>query len=140
MSQSLECIYDEYGPVMYGVAMQISASVQEAERILIHAFKKIKKQKLAEQAPSMWGFKLVKLTIETALELYPKYKGNHLQLKSFYRSPILRKLLCEDVNITSLSNQDDITPAQCMKNLKMELSLFLSIKKRYLIKAITIPA
>ena len=139
MSQSLECIYDKYGSVMYGVAMQISSNKIEAERILIHAFKKIKRQKLSDQAPPLPILKFVKLTIEAAFELYPKYKGNLLQLKLFDRSPILRKLLCDDVNIKTLSEHDEMTPAQCMKNLKMELSLFPGIKKRYLIKAITIP-
>ncbi len=31
---------------MYGVAMQISSSEKEAELILIHAFKKLQRQKL----------------------------------------------------------------------------------------------
>ncbi len=82
--------------------------------------------------------RFVKLIIETALELYPKYNGSQLTWKPFYRSPMLKKLFCENVTIQSLSETDNITSAQCMKILKMELSLFLNIKKRYLIKTVTI--
>ena len=123
---------------MYGVAMQISSSEKEAELILIHAFKKLQRQKLNNH--NLTCVEFVKLTIESVLELYPKYKRSELQFKPFYRSPIFKKLLCENVSIKSLSKLDHITPAQCMQNLKMEMSLFLNIKKRYLIRAITIPA
>ncbi len=42
MSQALEPVYDEYGAVMYGVAMQISSSAEEAEHILMQVLKNYK--------------------------------------------------------------------------------------------------
>ncbi len=136
MCQALERVYDEYGAVIYGVAMQISSSEEEAEQILMQVFKKLQGQKLMNQ--HLPCIRFVKLTIETALELYPEYNGSQLTWKPFYRSPLLKKLFCENVSIQSLSELDNITSAQCMKNLKMELSLFLNMKKTYLIRTVTI--
>jgi len=138
MNKSLEYIYDQYGAVMYGIAMQISSNEKEAEQILVGTFKKIYNQNPTNQP--LPGIRFIKLTIETACELFPKYNRNDLQLKPFHRLPILNKLLCENACAQSLSKHFNISSSQLMKDLKMEMDFFLYTKKRFLIRTITIAA
>ena len=139
IDQQLERIYDQYSPVMYNIAMQLTSSEKESEQILICMFKKISKQKLFEPDHTLPCVRFIKLTIETTYELFPKYKRIPIQLKQFQRSPILNKLLCENMSIKSFSWQNNISSSQSMQSLKIEMAMLLNIKKKYLIRVVTIP-
>jgi hypothetical protein len=140
ISQSLEYFYDLYSPVIYGVALQISSDEKEAEKILIASFKKINKLELFQPGSPNLSIKLIKLTIEVACELFPKYTRGNLELKQFRKLPVLHRLICENLSIGSLCTQFNLTTQQLMKRLRAELSLLSNVKKMYLVRAITISA
>jgi hypothetical protein len=140
INHSLEYIYDVYSPIIYGIAVQISSDELEAENILTATFKKISKLTLAKQGSSSLCIRLIKLTIETACDQFPKYKNGKLELKQFQKLPIFYQLVCENISIESVCTQYDLTTPQLMKYLREELAWLSNVKKRFLVRAITIPA
>lgn len=139
-NHSLEYIYDVYSPVLYGIAFQISSDENEAEKILVATFRKIHKLELSSQANPNLCLELIKLTLEIACELFPKYKRGFFGLKQFSKSPVLYQVIFENISISSLCTQYNLTAQQLMKSLRAELSLLSNAKKKYLVRVITIAA
>jgi hypothetical protein len=140
MNPTLEDIYDRYSRVMYGVAFQITSNEEEAEKILMAGFKKMHILKNLVQRNPATSLQFIKLTVETAFELFPGYKTKHWEIKQFHTSPVLYQLIFENKNIQALCTKYGLTVPQLTKKIRSELSILANIKKRYLVKAITISA
>ena len=139
INQSIEYIYDKYSPVLYGIALQITSCEKEAEQILIASFQKIQKGRLFNLHNPCTCVKLMKLTIETTCEQFPKYKRSDLAFKQLHQSPIVNRLLSENSPMKSLSRENHLTRSQAMKNFRADLSVLLRIKKDYVVRTIITP-
>jgi hypothetical protein len=137
IDQSLEHIYDLYSPVMYGTAFQFSSKGDEAEKILLATFKKMRGLKWVREENAGLAVKLIKLTVEMACELYPDFKKDNLEFRHYRKSPILFRLICEHKGMESLCSEYHVTSMQLMKCLRKELSLLSDVKRKYLVRTIT---
>ena len=95
----IENLYDKYSVMLYDIALEISPSAKEADIILISTFVKIHDQNIIDQENSAICATLIKLVIQSAHEvLMPDELEHNFRLKRFENSPLLHKLLCEQIN------------------------------------------
>ncbi len=133
LNNSLENIYDFYSRMLFNIAVEISATEQEAEEILLATFKKIHEQNIVQQIPPSLCLKLIKLLIQTAHErLKPEELKHNFKLKQFESTPLLHKLLCEQINLERHCIENNISLAEAGKILREEFNLLRNAKKREL--------
>jgi len=127
---SFETCYDTYGAMLYGIAIEISPSVKEAQEILISTFKKAYNQKLIElQHPSLC-ITFIKLLLQTAQELfYPAKLKNNFSIKQFENMPVLHELICGQISAENYSAENKITRMQLAGKIKEEFGLLRNFKK-----------
>jgi hypothetical protein len=116
---TIEYVYDTYSSMMYGIALEISQNEQAAAAILISAFQKIHRQKLIQQATHGTCAMLIKLTIQTAYEQIKQ--ENRFSLKQFENTPMLHRLLCQQVSLESICQENKLTPTQVAKIIREEM-------------------
>lgn len=89
--------YDQYGAVLYGIALKIAPTKKQAEEVLISTFRKAYEQNIAGQKYPLLHIALIKLLVQTAYEqLQPK---RAFPLKAFEHLPLLYKLLCMHITL-----------------------------------------
>lgn len=123
---TLENMYDKYSPMLYGIAAEIASSQKEAEQILLTTFQKAHRNDLIEKNKHSLCASLIKLTIQTAHEqLKPK---NNFKLKQFENTPLLHKLLCEQINLEDHCTENKITRTQVLKQIRKEFNSIRNTK------------
>lgn len=120
-------LYDTYSPMLYGIALEISPSPIQAEEILSAAFQKAVRQNLIQQNEHSLCATLIKLIIQTAHEQL-NHKNN-FKLQQFENTPLLHKILCEQINLEDHCTENKITRMEAAKQMREELQL-VRIKNR----------
>ncbi len=125
----IEALYDHHGPVLYGVALQISPTQGEAEEILIRTFMKINRQALFLHHQPTDCANLIKLVIQTATEyLGGSVTANNFKLKQFEGTPILHKLICEQMSLDKYCEANGISREEAAKALRKEFAPIRKLK------------
>jgi hypothetical protein len=125
---AIEALYDRYSPMLYGIALQVSPTQSEAEEILIRTFQKIGTLKLAQgNNRPIPCISLIKMTIEAAHELLGSF-CNNIKLKQFESTPILHKLLCEQMSIDNYCEENGIDRANAAKMIRVEFASMRKLK------------
>lgn len=128
-----ENLYDTYSTMLYSIALEISPTKRHAEQILSDTFKEAHKQNLASQKNPAQCIALIKLIIQTARHQLNNNKGKiNFRLKQFENTPLLHKLLCEQINLEDHCTQNKVTRSEAAKQMREEfISLFpLRYRKR----------
>ncbi len=123
---SIENLYDNYSPLLYGIALEISQKQSEAEEILIGTFQKIGTQVFVKDDPKLC-VTLIKLVIQTAHEqLSAGHFVNAFKLKQFESTPIFHKLICEQLSLDDYCKENKIKRVKVIKMIREE---FISVRK-----------
>jgi hypothetical protein len=120
-ASAIESIYDAYGPMLYGIALELAAGVNQADEILARTFAKIRKQNLFTEDQSSVCARLIRLLIESAQEVLDTRQTENIKLKHFEKTPLIHKLLCEQANITDYCEESKLTRLEAGKKLREEL-------------------
>jgi hypothetical protein len=116
--------------MLYGVAMEIAPNKTAAEKMLIGTFQKIHQQKLDQQNVPPPYMALVKLLIQTAHEqLYTGQLKYNFQLKQFENTPMLQKLICEQIDLENYCIQNQLTRSEMAKKIREEITSLRDFKK-----------
>ena len=128
---TLENLYNTYSPMLYGIALEISPAQKEAEEILISTFHEIYKQNLLQQAHPSLCATLIKLIIRTAHEqLNSTQLKNNFTLKQFESTPLLHKLLFEQISLEKYGEENELTRAEVAKRIQEEFILLRNLKEK----------
>ncbi|HPH20351.1 MAG TPA: hypothetical protein PLE32_16290, partial [Haliscomenobacter sp.] len=111
---SVEKLYHSYGAKLYSIAMEIAPNQAAAEKILIGTFVKIHRQQstlLNGHSPPVY-ITLIKLVLQTAHEqLYSNQLKYNFTLKQFANTPLLNKLICEQISLENYCTENQLTRA-----------------------------
>ena len=121
-------LYDKYSTMLYSIAVEISPTEKQAEEILIITFKKAHKLNLVAQTYPSLCITLIKIIIQTAHEHLGDFKNN-FRLKQFENTPLLHKLLCEQINLDNHCQENNLTRAELGKKIREEFNLLRSLQK-----------
>ena len=124
-SITFEKFYDNYSPMLYGIALQISPSQKQAEELLIKTFEIIYEQKIAEQNQPAICLSLIKLIIRTAQEHF-----NFMQHQPFRNAPILNLILAEKMTVREICLQNRLSIIQLGKVIRGELNSLRNSKNK----------
>jgi hypothetical protein len=117
----LEDIYDNYSPMLYSIALQISPTQKDAEDILICTFQQINQYQLAQQTHSFICVTLIRLIIQTAQQHFNALPFNEkTQLKQFKDTPLLRQLFCEATTIEEYCAKSGLSSVAVVKKMQEE--------------------
>ncbi len=126
---TFENIYDKYSSLLFGIAIDNSASTNQAEEILIITFKKFNSGGYINQTSPSVCITLIKLLIQTLHEEIIQHENNRdFKIKQFENSPLLNKFMCEQINLNDYCIQKNITRAEARKMLHDE---FKKIRNNY---------
>ena len=114
--------------MLYSIAVEISPTEKQAEEILIITFKKAHKLNLVAQTYPSLCITLIKIIIQTAHEHLGDFKNN-FRLKQFENTPLLHKLLCEQINLDNHCQENNLTRAELGKKIREEFNLLRSLQK-----------
>lgn len=124
-----ENIYDTYSPLVYGIALEISPTTEIAEQILFRTFQEVFDQNLIEQKHPSFCVTLIKLVFQiTHEQLPPSQLKNNFKLKQFENTPVLHKLLCEQLNLEVYCENNKLTRAEIANKIREEF-IFLRKEK-----------
>jgi|GEM_PF-1199871 len=124
-NSALEKLYDTYGPMVYGIALDLSANEQEAEELLIRSFQKADSPQLFVKNHVATCMALIKLVISIARErLNNSSTKRNFRLSQFEKNPLLHKFLCEQVSMESHCIENGLTRPQAMKQIREEFLAF----------------
>jgi hypothetical protein len=122
-------LYQDYGAKLYVVALEIAPNQSDAEKILIDTFVKAHQQQLVlfnEHPPPVY-ITLIKLLLQTAHEhLYNDQRKYNFKLKQFEHTPLLHKLICEQISLENHCQENNISRAEAAREIRKEL---MSIRK-----------
>ncbi len=119
-----EIFYDAYSAMANNVALQISTSPAEAERIFSAAFKKASQLNIVEQRFPSPCIALISILIDTAHQQRNNTIGKmNFRHRQFAATPILHHLLCEKSSIESYCSDHEITRQQASNKLRTEVLL-----------------
>jgi hypothetical protein len=120
----LEKIYDKYGPVVYGIAIQIAPTRATAEQVLISTFQRAHEQNIPKQDYPLLVIELIKLTLKTARQLLkPDELKNNFRIKQFENTPLFNQFLCEDMSVESCCMKNNLTRKEVITGLCKEFML-----------------
>jgi hypothetical protein len=119
-----EKLYDTYSAMLYGMAVEISPSIMQAEKILICTFKKAHQQNIADQKYPLHCLSLIKLLLQTAHQQINNNKGKiNFKLNRFKDYPVLHSLLCEQAATENYDEENIGNREGAGKKLRAELLL-----------------
>lgn len=117
-------VYDNFSPMLYGIALQISPSQQVAEQILIKTFVKLSGESILQQEHASLCLSLIKLLIQTAHEKLNNNSGKtNFKLKIFEDLPILHYFICEQFTLEDYCIENKTTKLNAMKLFREELQI-----------------
>lgn len=117
---TIEKIYDTYSPALYGIALEISTTEKEAEEIIIGTFLKLHKSNSSVENSHCIFVTLIKLLLATAREQI-KLK-RIIKLKLFKNSPLLQKIVCENLSVKTICGQFQLTIAEVLQRIREEFN------------------
>jgi hypothetical protein len=125
-----ENIYDRYCPLLYNIALQLCPNEQQAEKILILTFQKIKRQHLFYHENKPYFVDLIKLLVQTAQEeLYPGGAASNFKIKQFEKTPLLHKILVEQFSVENYCTENNISRQQALLHVRKEFMLIREIDR-----------
>ena len=130
MTKTLENTYDTYSPMLYGIAVNYSSSLNKADEILICTFQKLYGLQTTEQRQPSLCITLIKLTIQTAYERNPATNtGYEYKKKKFEQIPMLYNLLCKKTSLHDLCKENNLTRMDAVTQMKQEINSLQSYKQ-----------
>ncbi|MBK8567093.1 MAG: hypothetical protein IPN76_28145 [Saprospiraceae bacterium] len=125
----IEALYDRHSSMLYSIALQISPTQSGAEEILIRTFQKIDQQAMFRDHHPADCANLIKLVIQTAIEyLGANVTANNFKIKQFEDTPILHKLLCEQMSLDNYCDENGIGRAEVTKIFRQEFAQIRKLK------------
>ncbi len=126
---TFENIYDKYSSMLFGIATELSDTTNQAEEILIITFKKFNSGGYINQSSPSVCITLIKLLIQTLHEKVNRHENKRdFKIKQFENSPLLHKIICEQINLNDYCIQKNIKRAEAGKILREE---FNKIRNNY---------
>lgn len=120
-THSFKILFDTYSPMLYGIATEISMDSTEADNLLTAVFDKVYKLKIHLHEHTSTCVALIQLLIQTAHERSNKSTANSiLKLKQFESTPILHKVLCEQVNLEHFCKVANLTSRDVILQIREE--------------------
>jgi len=118
---TLEEVYDKYAPILYSIALELTLTTKEAEKLLMHIFQAVKKRKLLHENYPSLCVALIRLSIQIASK---KNKGNqsNLKLPQFKNMLFIHKLLCERENLEIYCQENKLSRQQAQKKIREEFN------------------
>jgi len=137
LSPSVHKLYQDYGVRLYVVALEIAPDQSATEKILVETFVKIHQLQLVqlnEHPPPIYST-LIKLLLQTAHEhLYTDQLKYNFKLKQFEHTPLLHKLICEQISLENYCKENQISRAEAAKEMRKELMSIRRTKREVLPK------
>ena len=136
MKTSFKNIYDTYYHILYDIALQICPNNTKAENIFLLTFNKILQQhnEWLDKKPSC--IDLIKLMIQTAKEeLYPGDTKCNFKIKQFENTPILHKILVEQLCLENYCTENSITRSKAIADIKEEFLVIRNINPQLTLAA-----
>lgn len=121
---TLKNVYDKYSALVYGIALEITNSKQQAEQVLIRTFEKVQQPNILDHNPGAVCATLIKLTTTTAKELNNELHRTDLKLKRFENQPMLNTLLCNNTSLDDFCKENRLTRMEAAKKLRYEFNLY----------------
>ncbi len=126
---SVHKLYQDYGVRLYVVALEIAPDQAAAEKILTETFVKIHEQQLVQlnEHPPPIYITLIKLLLQIAHQhLYTDQTKCSFKLKQFEHTPLLQKLIGEQISLENYCQENQLSRAEAAKEIRKEM---LSIRK-----------
>lgn len=126
---SIGKLYQDYGSRLYVVALEVAPDQTTAEKILVDTFLKICPPKFIQlnEPPPLIYIALIKLLLQTAQEqLYDDQSPYNFKLKQFEHSPLLHKLICEQMSLNDYCEENHLSRAEVAKEIRKEV---MSLRK-----------
>ncbi len=129
MKAPFENVYDAYCPMLYSIALQACSNHTRAAKVLRLTFKKVYQQKISPLDKKTFCIPLIKMIILTAREeLYPGESKYYFKIKQFENTPILHKILIEQVSLENYCIENGISRDKAIQNIREE---FMLIRNTY---------
>lgn len=122
-------LYQDYGSRLYMLALEIAPNQSAAEKILIDTFVKIHERQFIQvnEHPPPIYITLLKLLLQTAHQhSYTNQLKYNFKLKQFEHTPLLHKLIGEQMNLEHYCEENNISLAEAAKEIRKEL---MSLRK-----------
>ena len=101
-----ENVYDTYSPMLYGIALGISATKKEAGEILIHTFKEMYQQDLIKHKHPSLCIALIKLIIQTAFKrINADQLINNFRLNQVENTSVFHGLLYKQIYLVNTAKK-----------------------------------
>ena len=125
--------------MLYNIALQVCPTYTKAEKILLLTFKKVYHQKIDWMDKKPFCFDIIKLIIQTAQEeLYPGDTTCNFKIKEFENTPLLHKLLVEQLTLENYCIENSIARRKALLTIRNEfLQIRLTYPEKYLYSGIS---
>ena len=125
--KQLEKLYDSYSPMLYGIALKLSPSIEDAESILLATFYEIFNQRTVDLTGSPVSFSLVRIMIRIAHDRFnPGGIQNYFGLPYLKNAPVLHYLICDQKGIEGYCTDHGITREEALIKLHDEFAMMRS--------------
>jgi hypothetical protein len=127
VKSTFENIYDTYCPILYSIALQVCDNKATAEKILLKTFRKVYQKKTDWQEQRPFCIDLIKMIIQTAQEeLHPGETKCNFKIKQFEKTPLLHKLLVEQLSLEIYCIEKAISRKCAMEEIRNEFMLIVN--------------
>ena len=128
MKTSFKNIYDTYFHILYDIALQLCPNNTKAENIFLLTFNKVSQQLTAWSDKKFSCIDLIKLMIQIAKEeMYPGDMECNFKIKQFENTPILHKILVEQLCLENYCLENSITRSKAIADIREEFLVIRSI-------------
>lgn len=101
---------------------------KKAAELLFFTFKKIHDNNISEEKFHAYCITLIHLIITTANELYPLKFKNIFKLKYFEKTPVLKQLMCNQVNFNDYCNEKYLNKEAALQVIRKGVRLLSDFK------------
>ena len=113
---------------MYDIALQLCPNNTKAENIFLLTFNKISQQHTEWSDKKFSCIDLIKLMIQIAKEeMYPGDMECNFKIKQFENTPILHKILVEQLCLENYCLENSITRSKAIADIREEFLVIRSI-------------
>lgn len=124
-----EVLYDVYSPMLFGIALQISPTIQKAEHILAATFCKAHEQNISDKKHPILFLGLIRLLVEIAHQEFNNGKGcTNFNVVQFQKSSIVHSILFELIPLENYCLENNLNRQEAMRNMRSE---FLEIMRTH---------
>jgi hypothetical protein len=125
----LASIFDKYGGVLYGIALQICPTEKQAELVLVKTLRSLSAREPMPPPNIALCMQLIHLIIKTAKsEGYYTPGWSDRRLKLFEDSPLLRRLFCEQQTLAEFCLQTNMPLTEALKKVQWEFARLVAPK------------